>query len=99
MRARSPVAPDVPTLTEAGIPDAVLEEWFGLSAPRGTPAPVVAKMQAAIATALGEPEVRTRYAQLGAEPVGSRPEEYAALVDTSREAIERIVREGNVRLN
>lgn len=98
-RERSPVAPDVPTLTEAGIPDSVLEEWFGLSAPRGTPTPIVVRMQAAVATALGEPEVRARYAQLGAEPVGSRPEEYGALVERSREAIERIVREGNVQLN
>ncbi|WP_376095953.1 Bug family tripartite tricarboxylate transporter substrate binding protein [Roseomonas sp. CCTCC AB2023176] len=98
-RERSPLMPEVPTLTEAGVPDAVLEEWFGLSAPRGTPAPIVARMAEAVATALQDPVVRGRYAQLGAEPVGSRPEDYAATVEGSRAVIERIVREGNVQLN
>ncbi|MGG5823167.1 Bug family tripartite tricarboxylate transporter substrate binding protein [Falsiroseomonas sp. HW251] len=98
-RARSSVLPDAPTLEESGLRDAVIEEWFGLSAPRGTPPAIVARMAQAVAAALQAPEIRARYAQLGAEPVGSTPEAYAATVEATRAGIERIVREGNVQLN
>jgi tripartite-type tricarboxylate transporter receptor subunit TctC len=62
---RAPMLPDVPTTAEAGMPDFNLTVWFGLSAPAGTPEPVVAKLARALGTALDDPAVVERFAQLG----------------------------------
>ncbi|MBI3702545.1 MAG: tripartite tricarboxylate transporter substrate binding protein BugD [Rhizobiales bacterium] len=62
---RSPMLPDVPTTAEAGMPAFNLTVWFGLSAPKGTPAPVVAKLNEALNVALSDPDVVKRFADLG----------------------------------
>jgi tripartite-type tricarboxylate transporter receptor subunit TctC len=62
---RSPMLPEVPTTAEAGMPAFNLTVWFGLSAPKGTPAPVVAKLNEALNVALSDPEVVKRFADLG----------------------------------
>jgi tripartite-type tricarboxylate transporter receptor subunit TctC len=64
---RSPVLPEVPTLAEAGYPEATSVSWFGLHAPAGTPAPVLAKIAAAVRAAAADPEVNAKIAALGAE--------------------------------
>jgi tripartite-type tricarboxylate transporter receptor subunit TctC len=66
---RSPMLPDVPTTTEAGLPDFKLTVWYGLSAPKGTPAPVVAKLNQALSAAMDDPTVVTRFADLGYDVV------------------------------
>ena len=63
--ARSPMLPDVPTAAEAGLPDFKLTVWYGLSAPKGVPAPVVARLNQALSAALDDPEVVKRFADLG----------------------------------
>lgn len=62
---RSPMLPDVPTTAEAGMPDFNLTVWFGLSAPKGTPAPIVDKLNKALGAALDDPAVVQRFAELG----------------------------------
>jgi tripartite-type tricarboxylate transporter receptor subunit TctC len=62
---RSSVIPDVPTSDEAGVPGWYAAGWFGLFAPRGTPAPVIAKLSAAMADALADPALQKRFADLG----------------------------------
>jgi tripartite-type tricarboxylate transporter receptor subunit TctC len=62
---RSPMLPDVPTTTEAGMPQFNLTVWFGLSAPKGTPAPVIEKLSKALDIALKDPDVVKRFADLG----------------------------------
>ena len=62
---RSPMLPDVPTTAEAGMPEFNLLVWFGLSAPKGTPQPVIEKLNKALAAALDDPEVVKRFAELG----------------------------------
>ncbi len=62
---RSPMLPDVPTTAEAGLPEFKLTVWYGLSAPRRTPAPVIAKLNRALAVALDDPVVAKRFADLG----------------------------------
>jgi tripartite-type tricarboxylate transporter receptor subunit TctC len=71
---------DVPTVAEAGVPGYSALQWYGLLAPAGTPQPVIDKLAAAVAEALRAPEVRERLAQDSAEPVGSAPAEFSALV-------------------
>jgi tripartite-type tricarboxylate transporter receptor subunit TctC len=62
---RSPMLPDVPTTAEAGMPEFNLLVWFGLSAPKGTPQPIIEKLNKALAVALDDPEVVKRFAELG----------------------------------
>jgi putative tricarboxylic transport membrane protein len=66
---RSPMLPDVPTTAEAGLPEFKLTVWYGLSAPKGTPAPVIAKLNAALAAAMDDPVVAKRFADLGYDVV------------------------------
>lgn len=94
---RVPSLPDVPTLSELGL-EVVLDEWNGLFAPAGTPPAVIARLHAVAAEALREPAVRERFAQLGAEPLGTPPEAFAAFVAREREAMARLVREANITL-
>ncbi len=63
--SRSPMLPDVPTTAEAGLPDFRLTVWYGLSAPKGVPAPIVAKLNRALSAALDDPAVVKRFAELG----------------------------------
>jgi len=79
-RERDPSLPDVPTFAEAGVPDVVVEPWFGLMAPRGTPEPIIRRLNGFLQAALGDEEVRRRLAELGARPEGGPPERFAAHV-------------------
>lgn len=91
--------PDVPTLSESGFPGFDMSEWVGLVAPAGTPAPIVARMQATVAEVLKEPQVRERLAQLGAVPVGSDPETFGRFLREGRETMARLVREAGIQAN
>jgi tripartite-type tricarboxylate transporter receptor subunit TctC len=66
---RSPMLPGVPTTAEAGLPDFKLTVWYGLSAPKGTPAPIVAKLNQALSAAMDDPTVVRRFADLGYDVV------------------------------
>jgi len=77
-KTRSPSAPDVPTLVESGLPGFILSSNFGLLAPAGTPRPIIERVRSALLEALADPAVNNRLAGLGAERVGSTPEEHAA---------------------
>lgn len=79
---RSPVAPDVPTVAESGVPQFVVTGFYLLLARAGTPRPIVATLNAETAKALGAPAVKTRLAEFGAEPVGSSPEACADLISS-----------------
>jgi tripartite-type tricarboxylate transporter receptor subunit TctC len=69
--ARSPMLPDVPTTAEAGLPEFKITVWYGLSAPKGTPAPIVEKLNRALSAALDDPVVARRFADLGYDIVPS----------------------------
>lgn len=90
--------PDVPTVAEQGFTGYELNEWNGLYGPAGLAAPVVARWHAAVGAALADPAVRTRLAALGAIPVGSSPEAFAAFVTSQREAMARLVRDTRIEL-
>ncbi|MDM0086506.1 MULTISPECIES: tripartite tricarboxylate transporter substrate binding protein [unclassified Variovorax] len=77
---RSPFFPDVPTVAEQGFPGANLDIWFGLWAPNGTPPEVLARMNGELAKALALPSVKSRYADLGAEPVAMSTPEFRKLL-------------------
>jgi tripartite-type tricarboxylate transporter receptor subunit TctC len=77
---RHPRIPQVPTMAEAGYPDVQMQQWFGLFAPAGTPAPVVGKLNAEFVKALHNDEVRNTLVQQLATIIGGTPEDFAALV-------------------
>lgn len=77
---RSSVAPDVPTLAEAGLPGYEVGSWQGVFAPAGTPPAIVRRLNTEMVGILRMPEVRDKLIGLGAEPVGNSPEEFAVLV-------------------
>lgn len=77
---RAKILPDIPTIAEQGVPGYEAVQWYGLMAPANTPRDVVAKLHKAVVFSLRDPVVRERLLEGGADPVGSPPEEFAALV-------------------
>lgn len=81
-KQRSHVAPDIPTIAESGLPGYDASSWYGLLAPAGTPASVVAKLQQGVVKVLELPDVKEKMLSQGLDPVGSTPEEFAATIKT-----------------
>src|SRR5450432_1930075 len=79
-RARSPLLPDVPTVAESGLPGYETVAWFGILAPSATPRDIVNRLSEEIAKIARSPAMRERLTSLGAEAVGSTPEEFAAVI-------------------
>jgi len=96
--ARAASAPDVPTFIESGLPDFVVDSWVGLLAPAGTPKPIVDRLQAEVAAVLQMPEVRERYSVIGVDPVGNKPEEYAAQIRADLARWGPVVKQANIRV-
>ncbi len=74
---RSPSAPDLPTMIEAGFADFVVDGWYGMFAPARTPKPIVDKLSADINKALKDPDSLEKWKTLGFDPIGSTPAEFA----------------------
>lgn len=96
--SRASGAPDVPTFIENGISDFVVDSWVGLLAPARTPRPVIDRLQAEVAAVLQMPETRERYAVLGIEPVGNRPDEFAAQIRADLARWAPVVKQANIRI-
>jgi len=75
------MAPDVPTMDEAGVPGFEFNVWNGMVAPAGTAKEIITRLQSKIVKALAVPQLKARLAALGIETVGSTPEEFGALLD------------------
>lgn len=94
---RSPMAPDLPTMAEAGVPGVEVVSWFGILAPAGTPPPIVNFLNAEIVKAMQSPEVRTVMAGLGAEAITNTPQEFAAYISTERAKWAEVVRKAGIK--
>ena len=95
--ARSPAAPELPTLAESGLAGYEISSWFGLFAPAGTPQPVIDRIQREVAKTLQSADVRERFAKEGAEPVASTPAETAAYVKSEYAKYGRIVKDNGIK--
>jgi len=91
--------PDTPTIAESGFPGFEASVWHAFIAPRGTPAAVIGKLNAAIHAALADPDVRDRLAKLGAVASPTTPQELAALVRAEHERYGRLIGEANIKAN
>jgi len=96
---RSKRLPDVPTVAETVIPGYEAYEWNGVFLPAGTPQPVAAKLHQALVEVLKEGEVRQRLSDLGAQPIGSTPDEFAAFLKKEDAKWGEVVRKGNIKLD
>jgi tripartite-type tricarboxylate transporter receptor subunit TctC len=77
---RTALAPEIPTLAEAGVPGVEAGTWYGINAPRGTPRAVVQQLNREIVALLESPALREQFATLGVEPEPSTPQEFGAFI-------------------
>ena len=96
---RSKRLPDVPTVAEAAIPGYEAYEWNGVFLPAGVPAPIATKLQQALQDVLKEDEVKQRLADMGAQPVGSTPADFAAFLKKEDAKWGEVVKKGNIKLD
>jgi tripartite-type tricarboxylate transporter receptor subunit TctC len=96
---RSPLLPNVPTMAEIGLADAQATSWGAVMAPAGTPAPAIARFNAAIRGALAQQAVKDRLAAAGADGVASTPEELATYLRAESAKWARVVREARITVN
>jgi tripartite-type tricarboxylate transporter receptor subunit TctC len=88
--------PNAPPVAEAGVPGYEAMQWYGLLAPAGTPQPIIARLNAEALRALRSDEMRERLAVDGAEPQGSTPEEFGALIRGEIDKWTRVVRAAGI---
>ena len=95
---RSPVAPDLPTAAEAGIPNFIVGEWYGLTAPSGTDQAIIARLNKEIVKALAVPEVKDRLLGLGAEIVGSTPQDFGKFLQAEITKQGKLLRDAGIKV-
>jgi tripartite-type tricarboxylate transporter receptor subunit TctC len=90
--------PDVPTIVEAGYPQLASEDWAGLLLRSGTPAPVVARLNAAVNTALKTDKVREAFAKLGLDPGGGTPEAFGNLLRGETTHWTKVIKDAGIKI-
>ena len=96
---RSKSLPNVPTLAEAGLPGYEVSPWFAVFMPTATPKDIVAKVNTALLEAMKDPDVVKRLETIGAEPVGSTPEEMAQHLARESERWTKLIQERGIKLD
>jgi tripartite-type tricarboxylate transporter receptor subunit TctC len=96
---RSSLAPELPTIAESGLPGFDISTWFGVFAPGGTPPAIVARLHEEFAKALAAPDVREKMLNLGAEPVGNTPAQFAAYIRSEAEKYARLVKASGAKVD
>jgi len=94
---RSAQFPDLPTLAEAGVPGYQAVIWNGVLAPAGTPRPILDRLSRELASAMRSPEASARYGAMGAETIGSTPEEFARFLRSEIEQYARVIKAAGLK--
>ena len=94
---RTEIAPNLPTFAESGVPGFDIAGWNALFAPRGTPPEIVNLLNAEVAKALAQPEVRQRILRMGSEPGGGSPEKLKAFVESEVQRWGNLIRKAGIR--
>ena len=94
---RVPSAPDVPTTAEAGMPNLLTENWYGMVAPAKTPANVVAALNKAAVEAMKDPAVIEKLSSQGAILGGDSPEHFAAFIDSETKKWAKVIKDAGVQ--
>ncbi|WP_251865132.1 tripartite tricarboxylate transporter substrate binding protein [Achromobacter sp. Marseille-Q4962] len=93
---RSALAPAIPTIAEQGFAGYDIAPWYGVVAPRGTPAPILDKLNQAINKVLAEPGLRGKLAEAGAEPQGGTREEFAAFIKNELPRTQKLIQQAGI---
>jgi tripartite-type tricarboxylate transporter receptor subunit TctC len=93
---RAPTEPDVPTTTEAGMPDLIIENWYGMVAPAGTPPAIIATLNKIATEAMADPLVKEKLAAQGATLVGDTPEHFRGFIDSEIKKWAKVIRDAGV---
>jgi len=96
-RKRLVVAPEIPTIAEAGLSDYEVTGWNGVLAPANTPRPIIDKLNRTIVAALKTPDIEKFLIEQGLEPAGNSPEEFAQVMHTDIEKWIRVTREAGIK--
>lgn len=96
---RSPAAPDIPTMAEAGLPDCEVLSWFALVAPAKTPQPIIDKLNAAVVKLLADPSTKQQFDNIGADPASSTPAALAALISSETAKWAKVVKTSGAEVN
>ena len=96
---RSSALPNVPTLQEAGVPNVAIGTWFGLLAPAATPKAVVTRLNTELVKIIQSPEFKKQMADIGAEPIGNKPEDMAKQIQDETEKFANLVKVGKVTID
>ena len=91
--------PELPTIAESGVPGFDVASWIGVAAPAKTPKDIVYKLNTEIVKILHMPDVRQRFFELGAEPVGNTPEEFARYIQAEIIKWSKVVKDSGARAN
>jgi len=95
--ARSALAPELPTIAEAGVPGYGYQSWFGVAAPAGTPRPVIARLHEEFDRLLRQADVRERLAALGYEVIATTPREMAEKIRADTQTWAKVIRDSGAR--
>jgi tripartite-type tricarboxylate transporter receptor subunit TctC len=95
---RQPTLPDVPTMAEGGVPGYESTGWFGLVAPAGTPASVIARLNAEVTAALNDPEIAKAMRAQGVEPVPTKPDEFERFIKSETQKWARVIKTSGTKL-
>ncbi|MDB5902477.1 MAG: hypothetical protein JWM26_1355 [Betaproteobacteria bacterium] len=96
---RFSLLPEIPTISEGGVPGFDMSTWWGLVAPAGVAKEVVARLHTETAKILRQPDVRAKLANVGADPGGNSPEEFAAFIRAERTKYARVVKDAQIKLD
>jgi tripartite-type tricarboxylate transporter receptor subunit TctC len=97
-RQRAPTAPDVPTTAEVGMPDLLIENWYGMFAPAGTPDKIVAEINRVANAAMNDPQVKQKLADQGLTVAGDSPDQFRAFIDSETTKWAKVMNEAGVKI-
>ena len=95
-RQRAPTAPDVPTTAEVGMPDLLIENWYGMIAPAGTPEKIVAEINRVANAAMNDPDIKQKLADQGLTVAGDTPEQFRAFIDSETTKWAKVMKDAGV---
>jgi tripartite-type tricarboxylate transporter receptor subunit TctC len=97
-RTRSPVTPDVPTISEAGVPGYEATIWLGLMAPAATPKPIIEELNSAVNKVINSPDIKENWAKQGAVPMGMTPDQFGKFIRADIQKWAKLVKETGMKV-
>jgi tripartite-type tricarboxylate transporter receptor subunit TctC len=94
---RTPLLPDVPTVSETGLTGFEVLGWFALLAPAKTPPETIRRLNSDVNAAIARPAIVTRFAELGAEPLAGTPDQATAFIKGEQDKWDKIIRDAGIK--